>query len=299
MKITRRVFVSMPGDKWLTPQENELKWAIVKTIEKLGYQAEIFFDPRGKSRRAGNEAWSGAAVERIAASCSAAAILGFPRWKSDALNFATEYCHYEAAIAHALDLPLLVLVQDDVQKRVVFDRSFGGYIGTIPVGANTAWLRTPAFRTPFRYWKEELKKRRDLFLGYCSSSTPVAKKLKRLIQQRTGATVLDWQTDFSPGRSILAQVDEASSRCSAGVFLFTRDDKLANGTRSTKAVPRDNVVFEAGYFIRAKGKDRVLIVREGGAKMPADLGGDIYAALDARRTMKSIEPALVKFVAGL
>jgi hypothetical protein len=42
---------------------------------------------------------------------------------------------------------------------------------------------------------------------------------------------------------------------------------------TTQAVPRDNVVFEAGYFIRAKGKDRVLIVREAGAKTPADLGG--------------------------
>ena len=38
-------------------------------------------------------------------------------------------------------------------------------------------------------------------------------------------------------------------------------------------------LLEAGYFISAKGKERVLIVREPGAKMPADLGGDIYASL--------------------
>jgi hypothetical protein len=43
-----------------------------------------------------------------------------------------------------------------------------------------------------------------------------------------------------------------------------------------EAVPRDNVLFESGYFTHAKGKERVLIVRETGVKMPADLGGDIY-----------------------
>ncbi|WP_447603718.1 TIR domain-containing protein [Nitrospira sp. Nam80] len=35
------------------------------------------------------------------------------------------------------------------------------------------------------------------------------------------------------------------------------------------------VVFEAGYFASAKGKKRVLIIRQSGTKMPADLGGDI------------------------
>jgi predicted nucleotide-binding protein len=41
----------------------------------------------------------------------------------------------------------------------------------------------------------------------------------------------------------------------AGVFLFTRDDKVADETDANKAVPRDNVVFEAGYFSHAKGRN--------------------------------------------
>lgn len=43
--------------------------------------------------------------------------------------------------------------------------------------------------------------------------------------------------------------------------------------------PRDKVILEAGYFAAAKGKERTLIIRQKGAKMPADLGGDIYAPL--------------------
>ena len=64
-------------------------------------------------------------------------------------------------------------------------------------------------------------------------------------------------------------------------------------------MPRDNVVFEAGYFIHAKGKDRVLVVREEGAKMPADLGGDIYASLPDRNHIGPILESLRRFVAAL
>ena len=113
-------------------------------------------------------------------------------------------------------------------------------------------------------------------------------------------TVLDWQTDFSSGQNILQQIGRASDRCSAGIFLFTRDDELAaQGSAEDDAVPRDNVVFEAGYFIHAKGKDRVLVVREEGAKMPADLGGDIYAALPDRNHIGPILDGLRRFAAAL
>jgi predicted nucleotide-binding protein len=69
--------------------------------------------------------------------------------------------------------------------------------------------------------------------------------------------------------------------------------------RSESAIPRDNVVFEAGYFIGIKGKRTVLMVKEQGAKMPADLGGDVYAALEDRQNIGSIEETLRRFTLGL
>ena len=56
------------------------------------------------------------------------------------------------------------------------------------------------------------------------------------------------------------------------------------------------MVFEAGYFAAAKGKQRVLIIASKVSKMPADLGGDIYAALDDRVDIKPIEDDIRKFV---
>jgi predicted nucleotide-binding protein len=58
--------------------------------------------------------------------------------------------------------------------------------------------------------------------------------------------------------------------------VLTKGDDLGHTDWS---VPRDNVVFEVGYFSALKGERKVLIIREAGLKMPADLGGNIYASL--------------------
>ena len=105
--------------------------------------------------------------------------------------------------------------------------------------------------------------------------------------------------DFIAGRSILAQIEEASARCNAVIFLFTKDDDLLDQGQVDRSAPRDNVVFEAGFFIGLKDKRNVLIIREQGSKMPADLGGGIYAALQDRADIGPIERVVSGFMAAL
>jgi hypothetical protein len=195
----------------------------------------------------------------------------------------TEFNYYEGALARTLGLPTLVLVQSDVRRRVVFDMNFAGYLGLFEPDADVAWIHTEKFQVPFGYWKEALDERVDVFLGYCSRSKAIAEKVNRYLQS-LGAKVLDWETDFIPGRTILEQIEQAAKRSVGGIFLFTKDDDFADGTATAIAAPRGNVVFEAGYFIGVKGKRNILIVRENGSKMPADLGGDIYASLPDRES---------------
>ena len=89
------------------------------------------------------------------------------------------------------------------------------------------------------------------------------------------------------------EIETAARLCSGGIFLFAKDDALEGN--EVRAAPRDNVVFEAGYFAAAKGRDRVLVIREEGAKRPADLGGNIYLFL-ARDDIRPIESAIRDFV---
>lgn len=302
---TERIFVSMPADAWQTPAEREIKWGIVKRIEKLGYLTEVFTDPRGSHSLAASLSWSREACEAVLRRCDGCVLLGMPRWRlgagGDHGALPTEFNHYEGAVAQMLRLPLLSYVQDGVAPRVVFDRNVAGYMGRIPVEPTQTWFKSKEFSVPFGYWQQKLAARRDVFLGYCSASSAVAKKLKTYLTRSLGLSVLDWAVDFDPARSILQQIESAAERCGAGVFLFTSDDLLvADSSPKARAVPRDNVVFEAGYFSAAKGKARTLIVLQDGAKMPADLGGDIYAALPAGQTrIDAIRPVLRKFADSL
>jgi hypothetical protein len=230
-------------------------------------------------------------------------VLGFPRWRingeTEHIQLATDFNQYEGALAHTLGLPLLVFVQEGVVRRVIFDSSYKGYVGVIPEKPSLKWMTRKGFTVPFGYFREKLSKRRDIFLGYCSSSQATAVDIKTFLTDELGLSVLDWATDFDLSTTILEQIELASIRCGAGIFLFTKDDPLADIGGKDEAVPRDNVVFEAGFFSAIKGKERVLIIRECDAKMPADLGGDIYASLNDKNDIEPIKTALRKFTDAL
>lgn len=303
MSIVRRIYVSLPADPWLPPNLNALKWAVVEEIEKLGYTPEIFTNPKGKPGLASSKAWSPRDADEVARRCVGAAILGIPRWKfhepsGRPVLLPTEFNHYEGALARTLGLPTMVLAQREMLRRVVFDMGFGGYIGQFDESSGVEWLHTDEFKVPFQYWKESLAERRDLFLGYCGKSAEVAASLRDYLKS-LGVTILDWEADFIPGRTILDQIENAAGRCTAGLFLFTKDDDLAGNDLPYIAAPRDNVVFEAGFFVAKKGKRNILIVRESGSKMPADLGGDIYAALPDRSDIGPIKRTIASFVGAL
>jgi hypothetical protein len=88
---------------------------------------------------------------------------------------------------------------------------------------------------------------------------------------------------------------EASTICLGAIMLLTKDDNLIG--EENFAAPRDNVIFEMGMFMEAKGRrERVLVVREQGAKMPADIGGGIYLSVKDRTDIKPIQMKLMDFI---
>ena len=56
------------------------------------------------------------------------------------------------------------------------------------------------------------------------------------------------------------------------------------------------LIFEMGLFMEAKGRERVLVVREQGAKMPADIGGGIYVPLRDRNDITPVQVKLIDFI---
>ena len=190
----------------------------------------------------------------------------------------------------------LLYLEAGVEERVFFLPYGGDPSIQVPAQADHTWVSGPDFGAFIGSWIDKLEKRRDIFLGYSSGSRATAQSIRNYLEDTLEVSVLDWQTDFAPAESILSVIQEVEPRCTAAIFLFTADDVQQAEDGLEQAIPRDNVVFEAGYFANAKGKDRVLIVREQGTKMPADLGGDIYAPLNHRSDVSDIKPYLKRFV---
>jgi hypothetical protein len=170
MSVTRRIYVSLPADHWLPKKLNDLKWAIVEEIENLGYTPEVFTNPKGKPGLASSRAWGARDADEVARRCVGTAIIGMARWdfkdsEGRQARLPTEFNHYEGALARTLGLPTLVLVQQDVMRRVVFDPTFGGFVGEIPPDADPGWLKTVQFRVPFGYWRMSCMQGETFFLG--------------------------------------------------------------------------------------------------------------------------------------
>ena len=68
---------------------------------------------------------------------------------------------------------------------------------------------------------------------------------------------------------------EAYSDVGAAITLFTTDDLgKAKGNNELKPRARQNVIFEAGYFMGKLGRDKVVVVAE--VEIPSDLQGVVY-----------------------
>src|SRR3989442_3933973 len=83
-----------------------------------------------------------------------------------------------------------------------------------------------------------------------------------------------WTTTFNPGRSTLDRLVELSQEVDFAAFVFAQDDWITtDASKSGRASPRDNVVFEAGLFGGALGIRRTFILHANGSKLPSDLLG--------------------------
>lgn len=297
MSITRRIFVSGPRDVRLDSARSDINRAIVTKIKDLGYEPQLFLDSYRGSGLAAGKGWSLEAVDYVVKRCIGAVLIGVPFWKTGGVEderwLPSDYCQYEGAVARAYGLPTLAIATG-ISQRILFHDHEPNVV-SIPLDDDSRF-ESNEFRGAFEQWKSQLEKRKDVFLGYCSRSVKTAEHLKSYLEKDFKAKVLDWRDGFMPGSTILKQIEEAASRSSVGIFLFTRDDSLKDDDATEKRVPRDNVVFEAGFFSHAKGHERVLIIQEQGAKMPTDLGGKIYPSLTDKSDIDPIKDEVRRFM---
>ena len=86
------------------------------------------------------------------------------------------------------------------------------------------------------------------------------------------------------GKTIIEKFEE-NSDVGAAICLFTGDDI---GKEKSEAVEkqraRQNVVYEAGYFMGKLGRERVIMLVDNGIELPSDLQGVVYTDSESWKT---------------
>lgn len=96
------------------------------------------------------------------------------------------------------------------------------------------------------------------------------------IVEKQGLTAVILSEQPNCGATVIEKI-EKNCDVGAAICLFTADDNCVNDEEATHTMrARQNVVFEAGYFIGKLGRANVILLADKGIEMPSDLGGVVY-----------------------
>jgi len=208
--------------------------------------------------------------------------------------FPSEFTHIAAAMAVAAKRPILVLKEKAVAERGTLRRAYVHTVVQMPNAVDSEWLTSTEFNEEFNKWLKLVNCHKHVFLGYSSQASTVADRIRKFIVDELHLTVFDWR-DFQPSGTIWDSIEKGERLTDCGVFLFMADDQLSRGKKKQLA-PRDNVVYEAGYFAGANTTRRSF---GRSAKIPTDLGGVLYLELADRTNFSPIAAKLGEHLGAL
>lgn len=82
------------------------------------------------------------------------------------------------------------------------------------------------------------------------------------------------------GRTIIEKL-ESNSDVSSAIILLTNDDfGREKHETAEKSRARQNVIFEAGYFIGRLGRKHVILIADSEIELPSDIAGMVYHSKD-------------------
>lgn len=132
--------------------------------------------------------------------------------------------------------------------------------------------------------------KRPCFIGYSSQAYHIAMELKEHIERVFPMVdVIDWKWDFKLGQILYEEIKRACDKSHAAIFLVTKDDTQVISTNSFRQTPRDNIIFEYGYFSGRIGIDKTILVVEADTKVPSDLGGILFVHMADRNNLGNVK----------
>jgi hypothetical protein len=151
----------------------------------------------------------------------------------------------------------------------------------------------------------------SIFIGSSSEFTYIANELKALLEATLNVSVTVWDDPlgvFRLGRNITESILTAPHFFDYSMLILGPDDTVTSRGSKAKA-PRDNVIFELGFFLGSQGRTRafaVVLERAGQVgkkssriKIPSDLAGEQFLKVALSGRGKPSKPDIRKVVSRI
>ncbi len=103
------------------------------------------------------------------------------------------------------------------------------------------------------------------------------KEVVARVIERQGIKPIILSEQVNRGATIIEKI-EANSDVNGAICLFTSDDLGREKNEEIEKVrARQNVVFEAGYFIGKLGRENTILISDRDIELPSDLQGVVYS----------------------
>jgi CRP/FNR family cyclic AMP-dependent transcriptional regulator len=131
-----------------------------------------------------------------------------------------------------------------------------------------------------------------VFIGSSKESLNPAREIQSLLSH-DDLVSRPWTDGFRPSATSIENLERELASADFAILVLA-DDDVVESRKETHVVPRDNVIWEHGFFTGGLGRGRVFIVKPRGVdlKLPSDLGGITILDYDPNGTPEDLPSRL-------
>ena len=99
------------------------------------------------------------------------------------------------------------------------------------------------------------------------------RELVSLLKEKILVEPVVMQEQPGMSRTFIEKFEELAAPCDGAIAILTPDDAVVQGGKEQYAQPRPNVIFELGWFVGKRGRNRTLLLVKKGTSVPSDWYG--------------------------
>jgi predicted nucleotide-binding protein len=136
-----------------------------------------------------------------------------------------------------------------------------------------------------------------VFIGSSKESLPPAREIQSLLSHED-LLARPWTDGFRPSKTSIENLERELAGADFAILVLAADD-VVESRHELRDIPRDNVIWEHGFFTGGLGRERVFIVRPRGVdlKLPSDWDGITALDYEPKGTSEDL-PSRLGYVAN-